>query len=118
MDNLENILNNSNKDIDNQKLMDYLAGKLNDAEQHEMEMLLQESEMNSDALEGLQEVKNKASLDLVQYELNKKLKQQLQLKTNRKDKRKITNFSLTVIAIVTILILCILAFIVIKMSYS
>jgi ferric-dicitrate binding protein FerR (iron transport regulator) len=116
MDNLKDILNNSNKDIDNQKLMDYLAGKLNDAEQHEMEMLLQESEMNDDALEGLQEVKNKTSLDLVQYELNRKLKQQLQLKTSRREKRKITNFGLTVTVIIAILILCVLAFMVIKMT--
>ena len=31
-DDLLNILSNSNKDIDNQKLMDYLSGKLSAAE--------------------------------------------------------------------------------------
>ena len=35
---LLNILSNSNKDIDNQKLMDYVAGKLTEQEKHEVEM--------------------------------------------------------------------------------
>ncbi len=37
---LLNILANSNKDIDNQKLMDYLNGKLSDDEKHELEKVL------------------------------------------------------------------------------
>jgi ABC-type bacteriocin/lantibiotic exporter with double-glycine peptidase domain len=118
MDNLKDILGNSNKDIDNQKLMDYLSGKLSDAEQHEMERQMEESDMNSDALEGLQEVKHTVNLDLVTYDLNRKLKQQLQKKNDRKSKRKITGFNLTVIAIITILILCILGYVVIKMYNS
>lgn len=116
MNNLKNILSNSNKDIDNQKLMDYLAGKLSDEEQHEMELLMQESEMEADALEGLQEASGATNLNLVTYELNKKLKQQLNLKNERRNKRKVTNFNLTVIAIILILILCILGYIVIKMA--
>lgn len=115
MNNLKDILGNSNKDIDNQKLMDYLSGKLSDEEQHEMERLMQESEMNNDALEGLQEVKNKASIDLIAFDLNNKLKQQLNLKNNRRNKRKVTNFNLTVMAIILILLLCILGYVVIKM---
>ena len=34
---LLNILSNSNKDIDNQKLMDYISGKLSGKEKHEVE---------------------------------------------------------------------------------
>ncbi len=36
-DDLLNILSNSNKDIDNQKLMDYLSDKLSAEEKHEFE---------------------------------------------------------------------------------
>ena len=36
-DDLLNILSNGNKDIDNQKLVDYLDGKLSEKEKHEVE---------------------------------------------------------------------------------
>ena len=36
-DKLFDILSNSNKDIDNQKLMDYLAGKLSEDRRHRMD---------------------------------------------------------------------------------
>ena len=54
MSDLLNILSNSNKDIDNQKLMDYLAGKLSAQEKHDFEKQMAESAMVNDAVEGLQ----------------------------------------------------------------
>ena len=56
---LLNILSNSNKDIDNQKLMDYLSGKLSEGEKHEIEKEMMDSEMMNDVLEGLEKFKNK-----------------------------------------------------------
>jgi anti-sigma factor RsiW len=52
-DDLLNILSNSNKDIDNQKLMDYLSDKLSAEEKHEVEKTLVDSELMNDAVEGL-----------------------------------------------------------------
>lgn len=117
MSDINNILgsNDPGKEIDSQRLMDYLSGKLSDEEQHEMERLMEDSEMENDALEGLQGADNKG-LELVTFDLNRKLKQQLQLKgNNRRGKRKITNFNLTVIAIVLILLLCALGYFIIRM---
>ena len=37
---LLNILSHSNKDIDNQKLMDYLSGKLSEKERQEVEQMV------------------------------------------------------------------------------
>jgi ABC-type bacteriocin/lantibiotic exporter with double-glycine peptidase domain len=116
MSNLKDILANSNKEIDNQKLMDYLSGKLSHAEQQEIEEQMAASDLYNDAMEGLQSVDNKKSLELIQYELSKKLKQQLALKNNKRAKRRIPNFQLTIIAIVLIIVLCILAYVVIKMN--
>lgn len=117
MSDFDNILGNSGneKEIDSRKLMDYLNGRLSDEEQHEMERLMEDSEMNSDALEGLQGMGNKAGLELVAFDLNNRLKQQLQQKNTRRNKRKVTNFNLTVIAIVLILLLCVLGYVVIRM---
>ena len=58
-DELLNILSNSNKDIDNQKLMDYLSDKLSQEEKHEFEKSMVDSEMLNDAIEGLEKFKNK-----------------------------------------------------------
>ena len=60
-DDLLNILSNSNKDIDNQKLMDYISGKLSAADRHDFERALVDSEMMNDAVEGLEKLKNKKS---------------------------------------------------------
>jgi hypothetical protein len=50
-DDLLNILSNINKDIDNQKLMDYLSDKLSQEEKHEFEKNIADSEMLSDIVE-------------------------------------------------------------------
>lgn len=117
MSDIDNILGQSGneEEIDSRKLMDYLNGRLSDEEQHEMERRMADSEMASDALEGLQGMGNKSSLELVAFDLNNRLKQQLQLKNDRRKKRKITSFNLTVITIVLILLLCVLGYVVIRM---
>ena len=56
---LLNILSNSSKDIDNQQLMDYLAGKLSEEDKHAVEMKLADNDFMNDAVEGLEEVKDK-----------------------------------------------------------
>ena len=56
---LLNILSNSNKDVDNQKLMDYLSDKLSAEEKHEFEKSLLDSDLENDAVEGLSQFKNK-----------------------------------------------------------
>lgn len=56
---LLNILSNSNKDIDNQKLMDYLAGKLSEAEKHEVERWMADNDFADEAMEGLEQFSNK-----------------------------------------------------------
>jgi hypothetical protein len=115
MSDLKDILSNSNKDIDNQRLMDYLSGKLNNAEQHELEAGM-EDEMLNDALEGLQQVQNKKDLDLAIYQMNQQLKSKLAIKEKKLKRRKIQNFELTVITIVIILALCVLAYVLVRMS--
>lgn len=56
---LKDILSSSNKDIDNQKLMDYLSGKLAKEDAHDIEKKMVESEFVTDAVEGLEQFKSK-----------------------------------------------------------
>jgi len=112
---LFNILSNSNKDIDNQKLMDYLSGKLSDSEKHEVEKLMSDSHFMNDAVEGLQNVEDKNKLQVYVDQLNKELHQQLQKPRDRREEKKIQEYPWTYLAIILILGLCILGYIVIRM---
>jgi anti-sigma factor RsiW len=113
-DELKNILSNSNKDIDNQKLMDYLSGKLSAEEKHEIEKQMNDSDFVNDAVEGLEEVKNKKNLANLVEQLNNDLHKQLDKKKKRKIKRTLKEQPWVYITIILILFLIIISFFVIK----
>ena len=113
-DKLIDILSNSNKDIDNQKLMDYLSGKLSADEKHEVEKQMADSDFMNDALEGLEDVKNKKELTFFVEQLNADLHTQLEKKKLKKQKRSIKEQPWLYLAIILLLLLSIISFIVIK----
>ena len=110
---LINILSYSNKDIDNQKLMDYLSDKLSGEEKHEMEKLMTDSPLVNDAVEGLEQFENKKNLLAFAEQLNADLHKQLEKKKQRKQKLKLKEQPGLYIAIILILTLLIIGFIVI-----
>lgn len=111
---LLNILLNSNKDIDNQKLMDYVSGKLSGKEKHEVEQWMIDNNFESEALEGLQTVKDKKDLDAYVDQLNKALNKYIQQKKQRRDRKKIKEIPLVYLAIVLVLLLVVIAYFVIQ----
>jgi hypothetical protein len=113
-DKLKDILSNSNKDIDNQKLMDYLSGKLSAEKKHEIEKQMADSDFINDAVEGLEELKNKKDLTSFVEQLNSNLHKQLDKKKKRKLKRSLKDQPWLYLAIVLLLLLIIICFIVIK----
>ncbi|RTL60739.1 MAG: hypothetical protein EKK37_00865 [Sphingobacteriales bacterium] len=110
---LLNILANSNKDIDNQKLMDYVAGKLSAEEAHELEKLLLESEFGDEAAEGLSMMNDKSRINRLVYELNNNLKNQLEQKKKRKLKRAMKDQPLWLMTVLIFLLLIVLCYLVI-----
>jgi hypothetical protein len=113
-DDLLNILSNSNKDIDNQKLMDYLSDKLSQEEKHEFEKNIADSEMLSDIVEGLENLKNKKDVSSLVEQLNINLKKQLEKKKARKKKREIKDMNWLYFSIILILIIILIGFFIIK----
>jgi type II secretory pathway component PulF len=113
-DELKDILGNSNKDIDNQQLMDYLSRQLSKQDTHDLEKAMADDEFVNDAVEGLQQFENKKDLNAYVQQLNDDLKKQLEKKKARKDKRKLENYPWIHFAVVLLLLLCIIAFVVIK----
>ena len=52
-----------NSNIDQQKLLDYLEGKLSEEERHEVEKLMADSDFINDAVEGLENMKDKQKIE-------------------------------------------------------
>jgi hypothetical protein len=112
---LLNILSgNNNNDIDAQKLMDYLNGKLSEKEKHEVETWMNDNDLVNDAVEGLLNVKNKKNLQAYVEQLNKKLQNQLQEKKQHKQKRRLKEYPWIYFSVILILVLCVIAYIIIK----
>lgn len=107
---LLNILSDSNKEIDNQKLMDYISGKLSAEQKHEVEKWMVDNPFFSEAVEGLQhaggEKKLRASVDEINTALQKYLKQR-----KKKRERNFFQFNFwTYVALVFILALAVLVY--------
>ena len=116
MSDLLNILSNSNKDIDNQKLMDYLSGKLSAAETHELEKQMAENAMVNDAVEGLQQFKDQKKLEAYVDQLQRQLNSYIEKK---KERRKPKWFrgqydQWIFLAVIVILLLIIIAYVAIR----
>lgn len=103
------ILSVGNKKIDNQKLMEYIAGNLSPKEKHEVELLMADSEFVNDAVEGLQQVDNKSDIGALVEQLNKDLQKKLEHKKSRKEKKKLKDYSWIYFSIALILILITIA---------
>jgi len=108
------ILSNNNDRINNQMLIDYLNDNLSAEEKHEVEKWMSDNDMVNDAMEGLQHVKNKKSLQAYIDQVNKNLQNQLEQKKQQQQKRNLKVFPWIYLAIVLILLLTIIAFIIIR----
>jgi anti-sigma factor RsiW len=111
---LLNILSNSNKDIDNQQLMDYLSGHLSGAELHELERSMADSEFVNDAVEGLQHISDKKDLQLYVDQLNAAMQKNLRKKKQRRQKRRLKDEPWGIIAVVLVILLCIIAYLIVR----
>jgi len=111
---LLNILSNSNKDIDNQQLMDYLSGKLSGPEKHEIEKLMADSDFMNDAVEGLQQIPDQQDIQSYVEQINGDLHKKLQKKKSRRLKRRLKDSPWGYVAALLILLLCIAAYLVIR----
>jgi hypothetical protein len=113
-DELKDILSNLNKDIEQEKLLQYLNRNMSDAEQHSFEKQMNDDEFMNDAVEGLQSLENKNNIAGLVQQMNADLKKQLEKKKKRKQKRKLSEQPWIYFSIVLLLLLMIVAYLVIK----
>lgn len=105
-----NILSENEEQLSDEDLLKYLDDNISEDEKCIIEEKLSNSSFENDAIDGLQQINNPAQLQKHVKELNKKLRQQLRLKKQRKAKRKIKDFQWAIVAILLLLFICVITY--------
>lgn len=85
-ENYKDILSHLSTAVDQETLLLYLQGKLSEEQKHEVEKKLLQDDFNDDAIEGLQEFKDKEQLKYMVEMLNRDLKKKTAKKKLRREK--------------------------------
>ena len=112
-DNLKDILSHLSNDIDQETLMLYLQDKLSEEKKYEVEKKLLENEFASDAMEGLQEFRDKQQVAYIVEALNRDLKKKTEKKRQQREKMKLKDQPWLYISIVIIILLIIISYVIV-----
>lgn len=112
-ENYKDILSHLSTEVDQETLLNYLQGKLSEEKKHEVEKKLMESKFADDAMEGLQQFKDKQQLSYTIEMLNRDLKKKLEKKKKRREKLNIKDQPWLYISILIIMLLIVIAYVVI-----
>ena len=112
-ENLKDILSHLHSEVDQEALLKYLEGKLSAQEQHELEKNTLDDSFEADALEGLQDISNKAKIASIVEQLNQDLKKKTEKKKKLPHRREVKVEPWLLIAIIIILLIAIISFFVI-----
>lgn len=113
-ENFKDILSHLSTEVDQETLLLYLQDKLSEEKKHEVEKKLMENEFANDAMEGLQEFRDKQQVSYTVEMLNRDLKKKLQKKKQRKEKMRIKDQPWLYIAILILILLIVLSYFVIR----
>ena len=113
-ENYKDILSNLSTEIDQATLLLYLQGKLSEEKKHEVEKQLMQGEFETDAIEGLQEIKDKQQVQYMVEMLNRDLKKKTERKRKRREKMRIKDQPWLYISILILLLLLVICYVVIR----
>jgi hypothetical protein len=113
-ENYKDILSNLSTEIDQETLLLYLQGKLSADKKHEVEKQLLQSEFEEDAMDGLEEFKDKEQLQYMVEMLNRDLKKKTEKKKKRRERFQIKYQPWIYISILILLLLVALCYVVIR----
>ena len=112
-DNLKDILSHLSTEIDQETLLLYLQDKLPAEKKHEVEKKLVENEFANEAVEGLQQMRDKHRISYTVEMLNRDLRKKTERKKQRHLKLQIKDQSWLYIVIFIFLILVVLTYVII-----
>ena len=110
---MKDILSSLSTEVDQETLLLYLQGKLSEEKKHEVEKKILNNEFADDAMEGLQQFRNKHDLSVLVEQLNRDLHNKLEKKKISRFKLEIKNESLIYFAVVIIILLIVISYYVI-----
>jgi anti-sigma factor RsiW len=113
MADLKDILNNDDN-LKDDDLLKYADGNLSKDELHKVEKQMVDSDFVSDAMEGLQSIRNKKNIKQYVDELNHQLHKQVSGQKQKREKRKLKDQNWIVLTVIVVVALCIIAFAVIR----
>lgn len=114
MSEIGNILNNNTNGVSPEKLTAYLEGRLPVEEQREVEMLLSEEGMESDAIDGLKGV-DAAEIKNITEKINYRLRYDIRKQSHR-SRKLFSDNKWAWLAVLMVIILCVLGYLVVKMA--
>ncbi len=106
MANLNDIFANEDEQLSEDELLKYLNAEISESEKQAIEQKMASSPFDSDAAEGLQQIKNVNLIQQNVAQLNKKLRNQLRI---RKTRNKLSDKTMQwiILAIILVLFTCI-----------
>jgi predicted secreted protein len=110
----KDILSHLSAEVDQETLLLYLQGKLSEEKKHEVEKKLMQDEFDEDAVDGLQEFKDKEQLQYMVEMLNRDLKKKTEKKKKMREKMKIKDQPWLYISVLIIILLIVIAYVVIR----
>ena len=113
-ENYKDILSNLSTEVDQETLLLYLQGKLSGEKKHEVEKTLVENDFANDALEGLQQIRDKQRIAYTVDMLNRELKKKTERKKQRRLKLQLKDQSWLYVVIFIFIILIILSYMIIQ----
>lgn len=113
-DDLKNILQNLNNEIEQEKLLQYIDGKLPEQEMQKLEQQLRDDPFLADAMDGLKNISSKEKASLLAFQINKSLKGKLQKAKRNRVKSLFSNEYIVYTTIGILLIISIISYLIIK----
>jgi hypothetical protein len=112
-DNLKDILSHLSSEVDQETLVKYLQGRLTEEQKHEVEKKMLGSDFTDDAMEGLQQIRNKEKISFLVEQLNRDLHKKLEKKKRRREKFRLKDQPWLFLSILILLLLIVLSYFII-----
>ena len=113
-ENYKDILSHLSTSVDQETLLLYLQGKLTESQKHEVEKKLMQDEFNDDAMQGLEEFKDKEQLQYMVEMLNRDLKKKTAQKKKRREKMRFKDQPWLYVSLLILILLIVICYVVIS----
>jgi hypothetical protein len=111
---LKDILTHLNPEVDQETLLRYLEGHLAPEKQHELEAQLLDADFEAEALEGLQQMRDRKAIPGIVEALNKDLKKKTEKRRARRRRLNLKFEPWLFITMIIVLLLVIIGFVIVR----